>query len=146
DEALRRSFDLRHADQRDEALKLSRRARDLAREEGDVALEATAELRASRLLEALGDQPGAGEAAKAAYFIAGAAGIDDTAAEAANALVRIVGLGQGDAAAGLQWARHARMVHARIGLGELGTREIDLADTVAQIHRTTGDFEAARRQ
>jgi tetratricopeptide (TPR) repeat protein len=146
DRMLREAFELQQAKRREEALALTRRARDAAREEADPVLEASAELRIARLLEHAGDPEGAEAAAQAAYFVAGSASVDDVAAEAANALVRIVGLAQGRAAEGLAWARHARMIHARIGAGELGTREIDLADTVAQIHRTAGDFAAARTQ
>ncbi len=110
---------------------------------GDTATLASSELAVGRAADEAGDAELARAALERAMQQAGAAGADEDAAEAAELLVRIVGVTQAHPDEGLEWAKHARMWHDRLGLDADDPHRVELLLHTASVYDTKGDFRQA---
>jgi len=107
-------------------------------------LVAQARDRVGKLFERRGEYPQAEQALEAAYFEAGRAGATEVAAAAAQLLVLVVGDRLARYDDGLRWAHHLEL--ALVSLPDpSGLQAAALAEVLAQVHQTKGDYPTARR-
>ena len=115
----------------DEALVLGREAIALVEPTGFAAGIADAKARVGSLLSLMGRQDESRVMLEEAYFVAGAAAEDDTAANAARFLV---GVGPGPEPHGIGWVRgwasHATMLHERLGM-ERSLEQAEVLESLA---------------
>jgi tetratricopeptide (TPR) repeat protein len=145
-DALRRRLaDARALDsagRQDEALAQARSVLQEARDLEWQPLVAEAELHVGITQHRSGDLEGSERSLRAAYFDAGAAGADDTLADASTRLAFVVGIARARFDDGLEWAAQAEMMLERLGDTE-GLRAAKLADSRGGIHQARGDLDAA---
>ena len=104
---------------------------------------ASAELLVGRAAELSGDPQRASAALERAVYRAGAAGADETLAEAAELLVWVLGVQLGKHEQALAWGRHARMWHDRLRLADDDPHRVTLLVHTAMVQAERGDFAEA---
>jgi tetratricopeptide (TPR) repeat protein len=112
---------------------------------GWAPLAAELEIRRGDNLSDLGRFDEAEPVLREAYYGAGQAGADLTAAEAATLLVHVVGYSLARHEEGLRWGEQATMHLARVG-AEDGLEASMLANSIAGIHFDRGELDKAKAQ
>ncbi len=115
-----------------------------AEELGYPPLTIAARVQVGGLASVLGDVE-RGEAELIRVFVdAGAMGMDDVAADAANRLIFSVGYRAGRHAEGLLWSQVAEMLVGRLGQRE-GLLGATVKSSVANVHYARGDYDESER-
>jgi eukaryotic-like serine/threonine-protein kinase len=139
---IARALALRTAGKYDDGLVVVRDAIERAEAIGFAPSIASARVLEGSLLHRKGDELGAEQVVTAAYFQAARIGAWDTATNAAQTLISIVGVGLARPADGLAWAQHGEMA-ASHAPSRGGLRESMGKASVAVIQAQLGDYDAA---
>jgi tetratricopeptide (TPR) repeat protein/predicted Ser/Thr protein kinase len=110
---------------------------------GEPTIVAAAELLLGRAAELGGDPQRARGSLEHAVHRAGAAGADETAAEAAELLVWVLGVQLAKHELALAWAEQARMWHDRLGLAEDDPHRVTLLVHLGLVQAEQGAFADA---
>jgi tetratricopeptide (TPR) repeat protein len=140
---LAKAHALRFAGKYEDGLAMAEAAEREAEALGWLPLRAEALVVCGELAFELGRYPEAVEGLRRAYFTAGRHGADAVAMDAASELVYVLGQGQADLDAAIEWGEHATMLVERLGDAD-DEHGATLWARLSGVHWARGDFAAAR--